>query len=144
MDKPEQLRDLRVKTQEGGGPVRKERQRSKGKMTARERLRYLLDRGSFHEVDAFVVHREGNFGLDRQKILSDSVVTGWGTLLTDASSTSSARISPSLAAVSARFTPKKIVKIMDMAMKNGAPRHRHQRFRWRTHPGRRRQSRRLR
>ncbi|MCO5192369.1 MAG: methylmalonyl-CoA carboxyltransferase [Anaerolineae bacterium] len=120
MDKLEQLRDLRVKTQEGGGPVRKERQRSKGKMTARERLRYLLDRGSFHEVDAFVVHREGNFGLDRQKILSDSVVTGWGTVdgrLVYVFSQDFTVFGGSLGEVHA----EKIVKIMDMAMKNGAP-----------------------
>ena len=49
-------------------------------MTARERIDILLDKGSFHEVDALVVHRETNFGMDKQKFMGDSVVTGWGTI----------------------------------------------------------------
>ena len=61
--KIEELRRLRDKAKQGGGEARIQKQHDKGKMTARERLDILLDPGSFHEVDAFVVHRETNFGM---------------------------------------------------------------------------------
>ncbi|MCA9933073.1 MAG: methylmalonyl-CoA carboxyltransferase, partial [Anaerolineales bacterium] len=80
MDKLEKLNQLRAQSQSGGGEARIARQKAKGKMTARERIDLLLDRGSFHEIDAFVTHRERNFGMDKQKILGDSVITGWGTV----------------------------------------------------------------
>src|SRR5512138_3190021 len=78
--KIEQLRELRKQSQAGGGADRIKRQRERGKMTARERIELLLDKGSFREMDAFKVHRETNFGMDRQQYLGDSVVTGWGTV----------------------------------------------------------------
>lgn len=80
--KIEQLNEMRLRSMAGGGPERVEKQHRSGKLTARERLDLLLDPGSFREVDAFVVHRERNFGMDRpeNQYLGDSVVTGWGTI----------------------------------------------------------------
>lgn len=89
-------------------------------MTARERIDLLLDKGSFHEVDAFVVHRERNFGMDERKYLGDSVVTGWGTIdgrLAYIFSQDFTVFGGSLSQVHA----EKVCKIMDMAMRNGAP-----------------------
>ncbi|MCA9956335.1 MAG: methylmalonyl-CoA carboxyltransferase, partial [Anaerolineales bacterium] len=79
-NKLEKLQQLRQESQQGGGPERVARHKEKGKMTARERIDLLLDKGSFREIDAFVTHRERNFGMDQQKFLGDSVVTGWGTV----------------------------------------------------------------
>ncbi|MFO7680166.1 MAG: acyl-CoA carboxylase subunit beta [Chloroflexota bacterium] len=118
--KIEKLNQLRIKTQEGGGPKRIESQKARGKMTARERLDLLLDKSSFHEIDAFVVHREQNFGMNAQQLLGDSVVTGWGTIdgrLVYVFSQDFTVFGGSLSEVHA----EKICKIMDMAMKNGAP-----------------------
>ena len=64
----------------GGGEARLEKQRSQGKMTARERIEFLLDENTFEEFDKFVVHRSTDFGLDKQKILGDGVVTGHGLI----------------------------------------------------------------
>ena len=120
MDEIEKLNQLRAQSQMGGGEKRIAHQKAKGKMTARERIALLLDRGSFHEIDAFVTHRERNFGMDQQKILGDSVVTGWGTVdgrLVYIFSQDFTVFGGSLSAVHA----EKVVKIMDMAMRNGAP-----------------------
>ncbi|MEW6029513.1 MAG: acyl-CoA carboxylase subunit beta [Chloroflexota bacterium] len=114
------LRDLKAKSRLGGGAERIEAQHKKGRLTARERLDLLLDKGSFREVDSFVVHRTNDFGLDQQKVPSDSVVTGWGTIegrLVYAFSQDFTVLGGSLGEVHA----EKICKIMDMAMKNGAP-----------------------
>ena len=78
--KIERLTELKAKSRLGGGQARIDAQHKKGRMTARERLDMLLDKGSFREVDAFVVHRTHDFGLDEQKFTGDSVVTGWGTI----------------------------------------------------------------
>jgi propionyl-CoA carboxylase beta chain len=89
-------------------------------MTARERLDVLLDRGSFRELDPFVVHRTHDFGLDQQKYLGDSVVTGWGTInsrLVYVFSQDFTVFGGSLGEAHA----EKICKVMDMALKNGAP-----------------------
>ncbi len=120
--KIQQLREMREKAKEGGGPERIARQREKGKLTARERLDILLDPGSFREIDAFVVHRERNFGMDdpERQYLGDSVVTGWGTIngrLVYVFSQDFTVLGGSLSEVHA----EKICKIMDMAMKAGAP-----------------------
>jgi propionyl-CoA carboxylase beta chain len=115
-----QLRDLRTQSQLGGGVERIEAQHKRGRLTARERLELLLDRGSFREVDAFVVHRTHDFGLDQQKFLGDSVVTGWGTIngrLVYVFSQDFTVFGGSLGEAHA----EKVCKIMDMAMKNGAP-----------------------
>lgn len=118
--KIQQLNDMKAQSRLGGGQARIDAQHKKGRMTARERLDLLLDRGSFREVDPFVVHRTHDFGLDEQKIMSDSVVTGWGTIdgrLVYVYSQDFTVFGGSLGEVHA----EKICKIMDMAMKNGAP-----------------------
>ncbi|RME88984.1 MAG: acyl-CoA carboxylase subunit beta [Anaerolineae bacterium] len=114
------LRELKAQSRLGGGEKRIEAQHAKGKLTARERLDLLLDKGSFREVDALVVHRTNDFGLDKQKYLGDSVVTGWGTIdgrLVYVFSQDFTVFGGSLGEVHA----EKICKIMDMALKNGAP-----------------------
>ena len=120
--KIEQLNQMRLQSAAGGGPDRVEKQHKSGKLTARERLDLLLDPGSFREMDAFVVHRERNFGMDEpdKQFLGDSVVTGWGTIsgrLVYVFSQDFTVMGGSLSEVHA----EKICKIMDMAMKNGAP-----------------------
>ena len=118
--KIQQLTDLKAKSRLGGGQARIDAQHKKGRLTARERLDLLLDKGSFREVDAFVVHRTHDFDLDKQKITGDSVVTGWGTIegrLVYVYSQDFTVFGGSLGEVHAA----KICKIMDMAMKNGAP-----------------------
>ncbi len=118
--KLQQLREIRSKGQLGGGLERIEAQHKRGKLTARERLDFLLDRGSFRELDAFVTHRSTAFGLDQQKYLGDGVVAGWGTIdgrLVYAYSQDFTVLGGSLGEAHA----EKICKIMDMALKNGAP-----------------------
>src|SRR3990172_12525365 len=78
--KLEQRQNLGEAAREGGGADRVEVQHKGGKLTARERLELLLDKGSFRETDMFVSHRTHNFGLQERQYLSDSVVTGWGTV----------------------------------------------------------------
>ncbi len=116
----QELRDLKAKSRQGGGPERIQAQHERGRLTARERIDLLLDKGSFREIDPFVVHRTSDFGLDRQKYLGDSVVTGWGTIdgrLVYVFSQDFTVFGGSLGEVHA----EKICKIMDMALKNGAP-----------------------
>jgi acetyl-CoA carboxylase carboxyltransferase component len=118
--KIQKLTDLKAQSRLGGGQARIDAQHKKGRLTARERLDLLLDKGSFREVDPFVVHRTHDFGLDEQKIMSDSVITGWGTIegrLVYVYSQDFTVFGGSLGEVHA----EKICKIMDMAMKNGAP-----------------------
>ncbi|MGH2627194.1 MAG: carboxyl transferase domain-containing protein, partial [Anaerolineales bacterium] len=79
-EKLDELRRLRQETLQGGGPERVQAQHDRGKLTARERLELLLDKGSFREIDMFVTHRTSDFGLAERKVLSDSVITGWGTI----------------------------------------------------------------
>ena len=64
----------------GGGQKRIDSQHKKGKLTARERLHFLLDEGSFEEIGMFVTHRSSEFGLEREKYLGDGVITGFGTI----------------------------------------------------------------
>ena len=114
------LRERKNKAHLGGGKERIEAQHQRGKLTARERIDLLLDKGSFREIDTFVVHRTHDFGLDKQTYPGDSVVTGWGTIdgrLVYVFSQDFTVLGGSLGEVHA----EKIVKIMDMAMKNGAP-----------------------
>jgi len=114
------LNEKRAKSRLGGGPERIETQHKKGRLTARERIDLLMDKGSFREVDAFVQHRTNDFDLDKQKFMGDSVVTGWGTIegrLVYVFSQDFTVFGGSLGEVHA----EKICKIMDMAMKNGAP-----------------------
>ena len=116
----QKLQELRIQSSLGGGPERIERQHKLGRLTARERIDLLVDRGSFREIDAFITHRTTDFGLDQRKYLSDSVITGWGTIegrLVYVFSQDFTVMGGSLGEVHA----EKIIKIMDMAMKNGAP-----------------------
>src|SRR4030067_3760208 len=78
--KIKRLRDTKTQSRLGGGADRIEAQHDRGRLTARERIDLLLDKGSFREVGPFVVHRTSDFNLDQQKYLADSVVTGWGTI----------------------------------------------------------------
>ncbi|MFQ5943153.1 MAG: acyl-CoA carboxylase subunit beta [Anaerolineales bacterium] len=118
--KLEELRKLRDEARLGGGEDRIETQHKRGRLTARERLDLLLDKGSFRETDIFVTHRTHDFGLEERKYLADSVVTGWGTVegrLTYVFSQDFTVFGGSLGEVHA----EKIIKIMEMAIKNGAP-----------------------
>ncbi|MBI4314307.1 MAG: acyl-CoA carboxylase subunit beta [Chloroflexi bacterium] len=118
--KIQNLRDRREEAKLGGGLDRIEAQHKRGRLTARERLDLLLDRGSFREVDAFVAHRTTDFGLDEKQFLGDSVVTGWGTIdgrLVYVFSQDFTVFGGSLGEVHA----EKVCKIMDMALKTGAP-----------------------
>ena len=114
------LRQLKEEAKLGGGEERLEAQHKRGRLTARERLDLLLDKGSFRELDQFVTHRTTDFGLDEKKFLADSVVTGWGTVngrLVYVFSQDFTVFGGSLGEVHA----EKICKIMDMAIKSGAP-----------------------
>jgi len=118
--KIKRLRSLKAQSRLGGGEARIEAQHQKGRLTARERIDLLLDKGSFRELDAFVTHRTTDFDLDQKKFLADSVVTGWGTIngrLVYVFSQDFTVFGGSLGEVHA----EKVVKIMDLAMKNGAP-----------------------
>jgi propionyl-CoA carboxylase beta chain len=64
----------------GGGSTRIESQHKKGKLTARERIHFLLDEGSFEEIGMFVTHRSSDFGMENEKYLGDGVITGYGTI----------------------------------------------------------------
>ena len=104
----------------GGGEKRIEVQHKKGKLTARERIHFLLDEGSFEEIGQLVTHRSSNFGLEKQKFLGDGVVTGYGTVdsrLVYIFAQDFTVMGGSLAEAHAQ----KICRIMDLAMKNGAP-----------------------
>lgn len=119
-DKLELLERLRRQSEEGGGAERIRAQHEKGKLTARERLQLLLDPGSFVEQDRFVTHRSTDFGLADQKILGDGVVTGYGTIdgrLVYVFAQDFTVFGGSLAEAHA----KKICKIMDTAVRVGAP-----------------------
>jgi acetyl-CoA carboxylase carboxyltransferase component len=120
LDRTQKLRTLRQQVHDGGGKDRIAKQHEGGKLTARERLELLLDPGTFQEIDAFVTHQSTNFGMEKKKFLGDGVVTGFG------------RVHGRLVYVYAQdFTvlggslgeqqAKKICKIMDLAMQNGAP-----------------------
>jgi propionyl-CoA carboxylase beta chain len=116
----ERLHELRAESRLGGGQARIEKQHQKGKLTARERLELLLDSDSFVEFDAFVTHRSTDFGLDQQRILGDGVVTGHGKIdgrLVFVFSQDFTVFGGSLSEAHA----EKICKIMDLAMKVGAP-----------------------
>ena len=119
-EKLEELVELRKKARLGGGEKAIEKQHQKGKYTARERIAMLLDEGSFEEMDMFVKHRCTNFGMDKKHYLGDGVVTGSGTIggrlvyvFAQDFTVSAGSLSEMLAS--------KICKVMDIAMKVGAP-----------------------
>jgi propionyl-CoA carboxylase beta chain len=110
----------RAEAELGGGAARLAAQHKKGKLSARERLDVLLDEGSFVELDRFVTHRSTDFGLEEQQILGDGVVTGYGRIegrLVYVFSQDFTVFGGSLSEAHA----EKIAKIMDLAMRNGAP-----------------------
>lgn len=114
------LKEKQAEAKLGGGKERIEKQHAKGKLTARERIHFLLDEGSFEEIGMFVTHRSTNFGLDKTKFLGDGVVTGYGTIegrLVYLFSQDFTVLGGSLAEAHAQ----KICRIMDLAMENGAP-----------------------
>ncbi|HLV37288.1 MAG TPA: acyl-CoA carboxylase subunit beta [Spirillospora sp.] len=120
VSKIELLRQKRALSQSGGGEERIRRQHEAGRQTARERLQVLLDPGSFRELDGFVEHRSTDFGMDKRRHPGDSVVTGWGTIdgrLVYVYSQDFTVVGGTLSEAHAA----KICKIMDMAMKVGAP-----------------------
>jgi propionyl-CoA carboxylase beta chain len=115
-----ELQRLREEALQGGGKKRIEAQHRKGKLTARERLDLLLDPGTFQETDMFATHRTSDFGLDKEHYLGDGVVTGYGKIdgrLVYVFSQDFTVFGGSLSEAHA----EKICKIMDLAMKNGAP-----------------------
>ncbi len=116
----EGLEKRREQARLGGGQARIDKQHAKGKLTARERLDVLLDEGSFEEYDMFVTHRCTDFGMEENVIAGDGVVTGWGTIngrMTYVFSQDFTVFGGSLSETHA----KKICKIMDLAVQNGAP-----------------------
>src|ERR1041385_5397817 len=104
----------------GGGQKRIDAQHKKGKLTARERIHFLLDDGSFEEIGMLVTHRSNDFGLEKEKYLGDGVITGYGTVngrLVYVFSQDFTVFGGSLSETHA----EKICRIMDLAMQNGAP-----------------------
>ncbi len=115
-----QLIENREKARLGGGQKRIDSQHAKGKYTAHERINMFLDEGSFEEFDMFVTHRCFDFGMEKEHIFGDGVVTGYGTvdgrlvyIFAQDFTVNAGSLSITLA--------EKICKIMDMAMRNGAP-----------------------
>lgn len=119
-DKIQELIDLREKAKLGGGEKRIDAQHRKGKLTARERIDLLLDEGSFEEFDMFVSHRCIDFGLEKESYLSDGVVTGFGTIDGRLVYVFSQDFTVFGGSLSEMFA-EKICKVMDKAMKMGAP-----------------------
>ena len=120
MDSKQILENKRKSALQGGGDAQIEKQHARGKQTARERIAYLLDENTFNEVDGFVTHRAVGLGMEKNHPLGDGVVTGWG------------KIDGRLVYIFAQdFTVlggslgeghgRKIAKIMDLAIQNGAP-----------------------
>lgn len=123
MNKEQKYNELdrkNAEAMEGGGKERVKAQHAKGKLTARERLDLLIDKGTFQEIGKFKMHRTKDFGLDKQYFLGDGVITGYGKVngrLVYVYSQDFTVFGGSLSEAHA----EKIVRIMDMAMENGAP-----------------------
>ncbi|MCD6555233.1 MAG: methylmalonyl-CoA carboxyltransferase [Anaerolineae bacterium] len=118
--KLDRLEEMREQAHQGGGQRRIDAQHAKGKLTARERLGLLLDPDSFYEIDEFVTHRATGFGMEEKRFLGDGVVTGWGTIdgrLVYVFAQDFTVMGGSLG----QAHGAKICKVMDLAMKNGAP-----------------------
>lgn len=120
MDKNLDLIERRKSSKLGGGQARIDKQHSQGKLSARERVTLLLDENSFQEIGAYVEHRSTYFGLEKQKFSGDGVITGYGTIhgrLVYVFSQDFTVLGGSLSETHA----EKICRVMDLAMKNGAP-----------------------
>ena len=119
-DKLQELNDKKVEAHLGGGTTRIDKQHAKGKLTARERIHFLLDNGSFEEIGMFVIHRSTDFGMEKKQYYGDGVITGYGTVngrLVYVFAQDFTVFGGSLSETHA----EKICKIMDHALKNGAP-----------------------
>jgi propionyl-CoA carboxylase beta chain len=116
----ETLRERSIQAEQGGGAARVEKQHGAGKMTARERIEFLLDEGSFEEFDKLVVHRSKDFGLDKQLYPGDGVVTGHG-LIDGRNVFVFAQDFTVFGGSLSETHAEKICKVMDLAMKVGAP-----------------------
>src|SRR5213082_2376317 len=119
-DKLDLLGRRRAESELGGGEARLKAQHEKGKLSARERLELLLDEGSFVELDRFVVHRSTDFGLEAQKFYGDGVITGHGKIGGRLVYLFSQDFTVFGGSLSEAFA-EKIVKVMDLAVRNGAP-----------------------
>ena len=120
MDPLKRLEDMEARALLGGGEERIAKQHAAGKLTARERIELLLDPGSFVELDKFVTHRCADFGMEQQKILGDGVVTGYGTVGGRQLFVFAQDFTVFGGSLSGAYASK-ICKIMDLAMKVGAP-----------------------
>lgn len=120
INKLDDLRERNERAELGGGEARLEKQRASGKMTARERIEFLLDEGTFEEFDKFVVHRSNDFGLDKQRFPGDGVVTGHGKIDGRQVFVFAQDFTVFGGSLSETHA-EKICKIMDLAMKTGAP-----------------------
>src|SRR5690348_1550617 len=118
--KLEILRERSVNAEAGGGQARVQKQHEAGKMTARERIEFLLDEGSFEEFDKLVVHRSKDFGLDKQLYPGDGVITGHG-LIDGRNVFVFAQDFTVFGGSLSETHAEKICKVMDLAMKVGAP-----------------------
>src|ERR1700759_3249810 len=114
------LEERREQARLGGGTRRIDAQHGRGKLTARERIELLLDHGSFEEFDMFVQHRSTDFGMEKQKIPGDGVVTGWGTVNGRTVFVFAKDFTVFGGSLSEEHA-RKITKIQDMAIKNRAP-----------------------
>ncbi|HXG83216.1 MAG TPA: acyl-CoA carboxylase subunit beta [Pyrinomonadaceae bacterium] len=120
INKLEVLQEKSLLAEQGGGAARMEKQRASGKMTARERVEFFLDDDSFEEFDKFVVHRSRDFGLEKQKYLGDGVITGHG-LVDGREVFVFAQDFTVFGGSLSETHAQKICKVMDLAMKTGAP-----------------------
>jgi propionyl-CoA carboxylase beta chain len=123
MEIDDRIKELERRNKEaemGGGPKRIEAQHAKGKMTARERVSYLFDDGTFEEIDRFVVHRCSDFGMEKQKIAGDGVVTGYGKVNGRTTFVFAQDFTVFGGSLSGAVG-EKICKVMDLALKSGCP-----------------------
>ena len=118
--KIKELNDKLALAKLGGGEIRIEKQHAKKKLTARERVEYFLDEGSFEEIGALVTHRTKDFGMENQKFYGDGVITGYGTVNGRAIYIFAQDFTVFGGSLSETHA-EKICKIMDLAMKVGAP-----------------------
>jgi propionyl-CoA carboxylase beta chain len=119
-EKTKFLKEKREQALLGGGKVRIESQHKKGKLTARERLHFLLDDGTFEEIGMLVTHRSTDFGMEKEKFLGDGVITGYGEINSRLVYVFSQDFTVFGGSLSETYA-EKICKIMDLAMQNGAP-----------------------
>ena len=119
-DIQDKLKERREAAHKGGGDARIEAQHKRGKLTARERIDLLMDKGSFEEFDAFVTHRGTDFGIEKTKIPGDGVVTGWGTVNGRQVFVFAKDFTVFGGSLSEAHA-QKIMKIQDMALKTRAP-----------------------